>query len=122
LFTSLLVQATTVMISAGSRVDADGRSRTRSFRQSFLHAYAIRIGQRLREATDQVGDAMNAARGGALVPVMAARTEAVRHAAESIFGEVMQRVSQIGNAEGWIAGTAAADRAQVNARQALPDT
>lgn len=47
LFTSLLVQATTAMLAAGSRQDAHGRSRTRSFRQSFLAAYAQRIGERL---------------------------------------------------------------------------
>ena len=48
LFTSLLVQATAAMMRAGSRTGRNGRSRTRSFRQSFLHAYAVRIGQRLR--------------------------------------------------------------------------
>jgi hypothetical protein len=38
LYTSLLVQATSAMVAADSRQDAGGRSRTRSFRQSFLAA------------------------------------------------------------------------------------
>ncbi|MGH3290827.1 MAG: DUF2786 domain-containing protein, partial [Trebonia sp.] len=52
LFTSLLVQASTVMLHAGSRQDAYGRSRTRAFRQSFLVSYAIRIGERLLQAAE----------------------------------------------------------------------
>ena len=51
LFTSLLVQANTAMLRAGAKQDAYGRSRTRAFRQSFLVSYAIRIGERLSEAT-----------------------------------------------------------------------
>src|SRR5438552_3000516 len=51
LFTSLLVQANAAMIRAGGKKDEYGRSRTRSFRQSFLVPYAIRIGERLAEAT-----------------------------------------------------------------------
>src|SRR6266571_5058578 len=44
LFTSLLVQANTAMLREGAKRDAYGRSRTRAFRQSFLVAYALRIG------------------------------------------------------------------------------
>ena len=51
LFTSLLVQANSAMLRAGAKRDAYGRSRTRAFRQSFLVSYAIRIGERLSEAT-----------------------------------------------------------------------
>ena len=47
LFTSLLVQASAALQRAGGKRDAAGRSRTRSFRQSFLVAYAVRIGERL---------------------------------------------------------------------------
>lgn len=46
LYTSLLVQANTVMLREGAKKDAYGRSRTRAFRQSFLVAYAYRIGVR----------------------------------------------------------------------------
>jgi hypothetical protein len=119
MFTSLLVQATSTMISAGSRFDRHGRSRTRSFRQSFLHAYAMRIGQRLREATDAVGREMNAEAGGALVPVLAAKDEAVRRAAEAVFGDTELKAFTIGNREGWISGTVAADRANIDIRRSL---
>ncbi|HEY6791883.1 MAG TPA: DUF2786 domain-containing protein, partial [Trebonia sp.] len=50
LFTSLLVQANTAMIRAGGKKDTLGNSRTKAFRQSFLVAYAVRIGERLAAA------------------------------------------------------------------------
>src|SRR5207249_4905921 len=46
---SLLVQATTAMVAAGAP-PAPRRYRCRAFRQSFLVAFATRIGQRLRDA------------------------------------------------------------------------
>ncbi len=119
LFTSLLVQATAAMIAAGSRTDAMGRSRTRSVRQSFLHPYSVRIGQRLRGAADMVGRDMNTETGGALVPVLAARDEAVRRAADTMIGGTVQRSFHVSNREGWILGTVAADRANVNVRRGL---
>ena len=50
LATSLLVQATRSLAAAGPQFASNGVSRTRSFRQSFLIAYASRIRERLREA------------------------------------------------------------------------
>jgi len=55
LFTSLLVQATRAMTQAKPTADEYGRNTTRSFRQSFLTAYASRIGERLSAAADEVG-------------------------------------------------------------------
>jgi hypothetical protein len=52
LFTSLLVQANAAMLQAGAKRDAYGQSRTRAFHQSFLIAYATRIGERLSQATE----------------------------------------------------------------------
>lgn len=78
LFTSLLVQATTAMMHAGSQTDRYGRSSTRSFRKSFLTAYASRIGQRLAEATGaQTTKAASEPAGRNLLPVLAVRSEAV---------------------------------------------
>ena len=57
LFTSLLVQANTAMLRSGGKRDGAGRSRTRAFRQSFLLAYAVRIGERLSEAADHAEQA-----------------------------------------------------------------
>lgn len=53
LFTSLMVQATTAMTAAGSREHWSGRNRTRSFRSSFLTAFAVRIGERLEVAAQE---------------------------------------------------------------------
>lgn len=48
LYTSLLVQAQSAMAKAEAAQRAGGRKRTKTFRQSFLAAYAHRIGGRLR--------------------------------------------------------------------------
>ena len=73
LYTSLLVQATTGMLARGDRP----ATRTRRYRQSFLVAFAARIGERLREADDEVVAEADRAHGGAVVPVLASRAAAV---------------------------------------------
>jgi hypothetical protein len=120
LYTSLLVQATTAMVREGSRKDRSGRSRTRSFRLSFLNAYAIRIGERLYAATEQVSRAASEAEGSdRLLPVLAARDDAVREALRSVFGEFVDLDVRITDGEGWASGRAAADLASLNPREAL---
>jgi Protein of unknown function (DUF2786) len=120
LYTSLLVQATAAMVHAGSRRDAAGRSRTRSFRQSFLNAYALRIGQRLRAASQAASDEASAAAGdGRLLPVLAARDDAVRATAEAMFPGLVNRRVRVTDRDGWLSGTAAADRAVLHARDAV---
>jgi len=116
LYTSLLVQATTAMTQAGSRQDRNGRSRTRSFRHSFLAAFAIRIGQRLTEATEQAG-AQAAAEAGddRLLPVLAARSDAVQDATATMFPQVISHAVSATDGEGWVRGQAAADLASLHA-------
>ncbi|MEV4456078.1 DUF2786 domain-containing protein [Microbispora sp. NPDC049633] len=117
LFTSLLVQATTAMRLAGSRRDGLGRSRTRSFRQSFLAAYAQRIGERLREAAGQAMREAAADTGRDLLPVLAAREAEVEARVEELFPTLtMVGAGAISNREGWISGRAAADRAVLDPR------
>ena len=113
LFTSLLVQATSAMMRAGARTDGYGRSRTRSFRQSFLTAYASRIGQRLAEATGtQTTKAASGPAGRSLLPVLAARSEAVDEAVCAMFpGLTHHAAGPVTNSEGWFSGLSAADRA-----------
>jgi Protein of unknown function (DUF2786) len=113
LFTSLLVQATTAMAKAGSRTDRHGRSRTRAFRQSFLTAYASRIGQRLTETTgQQTTRAATEPAGQNLLPVLAARSEAVDEAVSAMFPEMTNHVvGSVTDREGWLSGLSAADRA-----------
>ena len=120
LFTSLLVQATRAMTQAGPSADRYGRNTTRSFRQSFLTAYATRIGERLDTASEGVGREMAESAGAAaLLPVLAARDDAVRDAFAKQFPELTQHATTINNREGWASGRAAADRATLHGRQAV---
>ena len=123
LFTSLLVQATTAMMHAGSRTDGYGRSRTRSFRQSFLTAYASRIGQRLTETTGtQTARAATEPAGRNLLPVLAARSEAVDEAVAAMFpGMKDHAMASVTNSEGWFSGLSAADRAALRVDGELRD-
>ncbi|MGW0844894.1 DUF2786 domain-containing protein [Streptomyces sp. NPDC002787] len=130
LHTSLLVQATTAMTKAEAAQRKGGRKRTKTFRQSFLAAYAHRIGDRLAavaEAQIAEAEAERAGGGGAgapeqdLLPVLAARDVAVRDQFTRMFPEtVTTRVRGVSDAAGWQQGAEAADRAQVRARPRLP--
>jgi hypothetical protein len=125
LYTSLLVQATAAMNAAGSRRDRHGRSRTRAFRQSFLVAYANRIRQRLTEATEAAvqeaatgvhADGLDTPADPRLLPVLAARSDAVDDAIEQMFPGQVTHALHGTDDEGWAHGTAAADRAELRAR------
>ncbi|MEX2659453.1 MAG: DUF2786 domain-containing protein [Acidimicrobiales bacterium] len=114
LHASLLVQATSAMAAAGPQVDARGVTRTRSFRSSFLTAFADRIGERLRQTTESsVSTADDALGDGRLLPVLAAREEAVEEALAEAFPDLVSHRVQIGNHAGWAAGRLAADRAEL---------
>lgn len=115
LHTSLLVQATAAMTAAEAAQRAGGRRRTKTFRQSFLLAYAHRVAARLDEAAAQGTAAARVAAGAAsadLLPVLAARDVAVTERADAMFPETTStRVRSAQDAAGWHEGTAAADRA-----------
>ncbi|MGA4850381.1 DUF2786 domain-containing protein [Streptomyces sp. G5(2025)] len=123
LYTSLLVQGTAAMTKAEAGQRAAGRKRTKTFRQTFLLAYAHRIGARLARAGEhavkeaaEAATAAEASGGGAasLLPVLAAREVAVTDRAERMFPETTTtRVRGATDGEGWAHGTAAADRAHV---------
>ncbi|MFD3913583.1 DUF2786 domain-containing protein [Streptomyces sp. NPDC058603] len=120
LHTSLLVQGTTAMTRAEAAQRAAGRKRTKTFRQSFLLAYAHRIGERLALATEQVTAEQETATRvsgegvGGLLPVLAAREAAVADRTDRMFPEtVATRVRGATDAEGWTHGTSAADAARV---------
>ena len=117
LFTSLLVQANAAMLRAGAKRDAYGRSRTRAFRQSFLIAYATRIGERLSQATVHAEQQAAAASSGqGLLPVLRARQQAVDDAVGEMFGDTLTsgRAMRATDAEGWYSGRAAADMATLD--------
>ncbi len=110
---SLLAQATGAMARHGSRRDAAGRSRTRSFRRAFLLGFAHRIGQRLADATD--GQVAETADQDRLLPVLAARDDRLRAAQDAAFPQTVKQTTRVSNAGGWVAGQAAADLATLDA-------
>jgi hypothetical protein len=124
LYTSLLVQATRAMVAArppgsGSRGLAPSGSATRSFRQSFLVAYAQRIGDRLREVAEATAAEHAADRAGSLLPVLARRADAAEAAAAAAFPNLRTFSTSGRDAEGWTAGRQAADRADLGTESVL---
>jgi hypothetical protein len=112
LHTSLLVQAHRAMARTEPR-GKTGRSRLKNFRQSFLVGYAVRIGERLAEASraalDQAGDP------AALLPVLASRDVKVREARDRSFPSTTRgRGFRVASLEGWETGRAAADEASLH--------
>ncbi|MDC2958894.1 DUF2786 domain-containing protein [Streptomyces gilvifuscus] len=114
LYTSLLVQATHAMTTAESAQRAGGRKRTKTFRQSFLAAYAHRMGIRLAAAAEtQVTDD--------LLPVLASREVAVTAHTDRMFpSTTTTRMRGVSDAQGWTEGAEAADRARIASRPRLP--
>ena len=92
LVTSLLVQAGRAMAAAGARRDG---SRTRSFRHSFLVAYAVRIGERLRSAGEEARVAATAADPESLLPVLAARDREVADRFAELFPATVARRTSV---------------------------
>ncbi|WP_244375675.1 DUF2786 domain-containing protein [Streptomyces ficellus] len=110
LYTSLLVQGTGAMTKAEAEQRKGGRKRTKTFRQSFLLAYAHRLGDRLAAASRRVAD-----EEPTLLPVLAARDVAVTDRADRMFPETTTtRVRGATDEAGWRHGTAAADRARTD--------
>ena len=126
IFTSLLLQATRAMVGEGSQITRDGTSRTRRFRKSFLTAYAVRIGDRLREAmqaeTESAmgGTELDASTGDssgsrALVRVLAERSAHVDSLVDELFPTLVHKQSRLTtDAQGWAAGQRAADSASLS--------
>ncbi|GGK68310.1 DUF2786 domain-containing protein [Nocardia camponoti] len=108
LTTSLLVQATRAMIASGDATP--GHARSRDYRKAFLTAYATRIGEHLAKATAAtVADAPTD-----LLPVLAATEARVEQACAHYFPTTVARSFTVRSAEGWQAGTSAADRAHMS--------
>lgn len=98
LFTSVLVQATRSMTQQSGSSTA--------FRRAFLHAFAVRIGERLTASADETIDTY----GAALVPVLKRQDAAIADEFERLFPHVTSRSRRRQlDARGWDAGTRAAD-------------
>lgn len=113
LYTSLLVQGTAAMTRAEAAQRSGGRKRTKTFRQSFLLAYASRLGHRLAETAEHA-----ATEAPDNLPALVARDVAVTSRAEEMFPRTTTtRLRGATDHAGWEDGTAAADRAHVGGRQ-----
>lgn len=121
LATSLLVQANRAMLAHGRRVSRHGQSRTRSFRQSFLISYAMRIGERLQEAKVTTESDLSETDSTRLLPVLAARDSRVETYLHELFPNTITREVSVSNGEGWRAGRRAADLAALETRRRIPD-
>lgn len=116
LFTSLLVQSVAAMNSG--KVQQGGRSK--AFRQSFLVAYASRIRERLAAAT-ATAQAEAETPAGNLLPVLAARQEAVEERTTVLFPRLRKgRAIRVSDLDGWERGREAADRANLHSSKPLP--
>jgi hypothetical protein len=114
LHTSLLLQATRAMLGAGTPRDALGRATTRSFRTSFLAAFAARISHRLEEASQTATTEAEHEYGPALLPVLAKRSDAVQALVDEVLPRTRRmRATTISDGRGWTAGLAAADAADL---------
>ncbi len=109
LSTSLLVQANRAMLAEGKRT---GHAKARSFRQSFLISYGVRIGERLHAVT-----ALDESTSRALVPVFAEREKAIDNTLDDLFPRLRSRDFTVRDASGWAAGHAAADRARLTLKR-----
>lgn len=90
-----------------------------SYRRSFLVAYATRIGQRLAGANDTATAEVRHEVGSRLLPVLARRAGAVDDAIDRIFGQLDNQRMAVTNRQGWMAGTAAAELADLAIRGQL---
>lgn len=109
-FTSLLVQMTRAMATAGS---SGGRTRSPAFRRAFVLSFAQRIQERLEEARRRATAEAAEHYGGSLVPVQAERRAAVQQRADEWFPDTVPMRSRSVDAGGWYAGRSAADLARL---------
>jgi Protein of unknown function (DUF2786) len=117
LTTSLLVQANRAMLNAGRRDSGNRHTRSRSFRLSFLVAYAQRIGERLDSASASV--AADAKQDRRLLPALAANSQTADELTARLFSEMTPRSVAASDVAGWGAGRAAADLAVLDMREAI---
>jgi hypothetical protein len=116
LFTSLLVQSQAALQAEGAKAGPGAHTRSRAFRSSFLMSFSQRINQRLAEVNATVQRGAAAAHDDSLLPVLAARDDAVDDAVRELFGELASDVVRGGSdPTGWVRGRLAADLARLNA-------
>lgn len=115
LFTSLLVQSHAALRSEAAKSRPGGRTRSRSFRSSFLMSFVVRIDERLGEVTAHVESVATSRQGAALLPALIDRDNAVEDRVKELFGTLDSFAMRTGtDAVGWARGRMAADQAHLN--------
>ena len=106
LFTSLLVQAQTALMRAPGS--------SRSYRSSFLFAFAMRIGERLREINATVMTEATQEQGDSFLPVLRSQAETIAAFVDERYGK-LHTLRRRGAADpaGWVGGRVAADNAKL---------
>lgn len=116
LFTSLLVQSHAALRSEAAKAPPGSRTRSRSFRSSFLLSFVARIDERLREVTAHVEFVASSMQGAALLPALVDRENAVEDSVTELFGTLEGVAVRAGtDAAGWARGRIAADLAHLTA-------
>jgi hypothetical protein len=114
LFTSLLVQAVQALDQHVLTAPAGARERSRAYRRSFLVAYAARIGERLRAASEASTRDAVSHHGSGLAPVLASREVELIEALADLFPNVRKARAKVSDLAGVMAGRVAADRADLD--------
>ena len=113
LFTSLLLQAVNVMLTAGSQTDWAGKNRTKSFRRSFLVGFSNVIERRLSEVARDARAAADRDSGGTVLPVLMSRRSDVDRELREQFPNTKKLETSVSNAQGIEAGVHAGRRADI---------
>lgn len=118
-YTSLLVQAATALAAMAAAAPAGTHTRSARYRTAFWTGYAVRIGQRLVDAVEDVyasheGDD-GTITGVDFLPVLAARADAVDEELQARFPDLRSATGQRWlDPAGWAGGVAAADAAHLH--------
>lgn len=122
LFTSLLLQGTSAVLSSGPQRTQWGQPGTKAWRNAFWYGYAQRIGQRLRAAATTVREQHEETTGNDLVPVLAARSDAVDRVFDEAFPETGSISVSVSSTSGIEAGHDFANRAELSGDRTVPHT
>ncbi len=113
LYTSLLVQGTGAVLAASRRGEVEGS--TRGWRNAFWNGFAGRVAQRLAAASAAARADHAACHGDDLLPVLAARDDAVEAAFAEAFPRLGTLRTSVSNGDGLLAGHRFADRVRLDA-------
>lgn len=121
LFTSLLVQAQSALAEAGRHAPPGARTRSRSFKSSFLMGYANRVGERLAEINRSVTQTAEEETSRSVLPALVARASVVDEEMDRRFADSVVGQSRGGHDPfGYHQGSAAADVAQLASADLSP--